>query len=331
MAGSKRGVGKLASTVLVTGGAGYVGSHACKALAAAGFMPVVYDNLSTGHAELVRWGDLEVGDLLDSGRLDEVLARHKPVAVLHFAALSIVVESVARPDLYFRNNVEGSQNLLQALARHGVGTIVFSSTAAVYGVPDQVPIREDAARKPINPYGETKAGIEDELSSSGLAWTALRYFNAAGADPDGEAGEHHTPETHLIPLVLDVALGRRQAISIFGDDYETPDGTCLRDYIHVGDLADAHVRAVNRLLNGGPSGVFNLGTGVGTSVRDIVEAAREVTGHAIPTEIAARRPGDPPVLVCSNAAAEEVLDWKPRRGIADQIADAWRWHQARFG
>lgn len=320
----------MAASVLVTGGAGYVGSHACKALAGAGFRPVVFDNLSTGHAEFVRWGDLEEGDLLDAARLDAVLERHKPVAVLHFAALSIVGESVAQPDRYHRNNVEGSRNLLRALERHGVGTLVFSSTAAVYGVPDRIPITEDAPKKPINPYGETKAAIEDELAASTLAWTALRYFNAAGADPDGEVGEHHMPETHLIPLVLDVALGRRASISMFGDDYETPDGTCLRDYIHVTDLADAHVKALRRLLNGGSSGAYNLGTGVGTSVREIIDAARTVTGHAIPTDIVERRPGDPPVLVCSNAAAEKAFGWSPRRGIAEQIGDAWRWHRTRF-
>ena len=318
-------------TVLVTGGAGYVGSHACKALAASGYVPVVYDNLSTGHADLVQWGALEVGDILDSERLDAVLEQHKPRAVLHFAALSIVGESVAKPDLYHRNNVEGSRCLIQAMARHNIGPIVFSSTAAVYGVPAAVPITEEMSKQPINPYGETKAAIEDELACSGLAWTALRYFNASGADAQGQTGEHHTPESHLIPLVLDVALGRRETISIFGDDYETPDGTCLRDYIHVTDLADAHVRALARLLDGGESGPFNLGTGIGTSVREIIETARGVTGHAIPTTMSERRVGDPPVLVCSNAAASRALGWRPTRGIETQISDAWRWHKARFG
>ncbi len=318
-------------TVLVTGGAGYVGSHACKALAASGYVPVVYDNLSTGHADLVQWGDLEVGDILDSDRLDAVFEQHNPVAVLHFAALSIVGESVVKPDLYQRNNVQGSRCLLQAMAWHGVARIVFSSTAAVYGVPMDVPITEDMPKQPINPYGETKAAIEDDLARSGLSWTALRYFNASGADEDCQTGEHHTPETHLIPLVLDVALGRRENISIFGDDYETPDGTCLRDYIHVTDLADAHVRALARLLDGGKPGPFNLGTGIGTSVREIIDTARAVTGHAIPTVTAERRAGDPPVLVCSNEAASRELGWRPSRAIETQIADAWRWHQARFG
>jgi len=321
----------VSETVLVTGGAGYVGSHACKALAAAGYRVVVYDNLSTGHRDLVRWGDLEEGDLLDAGRLDLVLERHRPAGVLHFAALSIVGESVREPERYRRNNVEGSRCLLDAMARHGVGTIVFSSTAAVYGVPDRVPITEDLPKQPINPYGETKAAIEDELAAAGLAWTALRYFNAAGADEAGEAGEHHEPETHLIPLVLDVALGRRDGIAMFGDDYDTPDGTCLRDYIHVSDLAAAHVLALERLLKGGGSGVFNLGTGTGTSVREVIDAARAITGHPIPARTEARREGDPPVLVCSNAAAETALGWTPERDITTQIADAWRWHQARFG
>jgi UDP-glucose-4-epimerase GalE len=321
----------LKETVLVTGGAGYVGSHACKAVAAAGYVPVVYDDLSTGHADLVQWGELEVGNILDAKRLDAVLDQHKPAAVLHFAALSIVGESVSKPELYHRNNVEGSRCLLQAMAHHNIASIVFSSTAAVYGTPDQVPITEDMPKQPINPYGETKAEVEDDLARSGLSWTALRYFNASGADADGQTGEHHTPETHLIPLVLDVALGRREEISIFGDDYETPDGTCLRDYIHVTDLANAHVRALARLLGGGESGPFNLGTGIGTSVNEIIEAARVVTGHAIPTVTGKRRAGDPPVLVCSNAAASQALDWRPSRGIETQIADAWRWHKARFG
>ena len=319
------------TVVLVTGGAGYVGSHACKALAAAGYRPVVYDNLGTGHRGLVRWGPLEEGDLLDADRLDAVFAAHRPSAVLHFAALSVVGDSVVQPERYHRNNVEGSLALIAAMARHGVGRIIFSSTAAVYGVPDRLPITEDAPLRPINPYGETKVAIERALADSNLAWTALRYFNAAGADPQGEAGEDHPTETHLIPIVLHVALGLRPSISIFGDDYDTPDGTCVRDYIHVSDLADAHVRALARLERGGASGAFNLGTGRGTSVQEIIDAVRRETGHPIPVTVAPRRPGDPPVLVCSNAAAQQALGWRPMRDTATQIADAWRWHRARFG
>lgn len=318
------------AVVLVTGGAGYVGSHACKALAAAGHRPVVYDSLATGHRDLVRWGPLEEGDLLDDTRLDAVFAAHRPEAVLHFAALSVVGESVREPERYRRNNVEGSETLIAAMAHHGVGRLVFSSTAAVYGVPEAVPIAEDAPLAPINPYGETKLAIERALAASGLAWTALRYFNAAGADPDGETGEHHDTETHLIPLVLDVALGRRASIAVFGDDYPTPDGTCLRDYIHVSDLAVAHVAALDRLLGGGTSGAFNLGTGTGSSVREVIAMVREVTGRPVTAEIAPRRPGDPPVLVCSNEAARDALGWRPVRDLRAQVSDAWRWHRSRF-
>ena len=319
------------AVILVTGGAGFVGSHACKALAAAGYRPVVYDNLTTGHRDLVRWGPLEQGDLLDAARLDAVLAAHRPEAVLHFAALSAVGDSVRDPERYRRNNVEGSLALIGAMERHGVRRMIFSSTAAVYGIPQRLPITEDAPLAPINPYGETKAAIERALAASELAWTALRYFNAAGADPGGEIGEHHETETHLIPIVLHVALGLRPSVAIFGDDYDTPDGTCVRDYIHVSDLAQAHVLALRRLEGGGASGPLNLGTGRGTSVQEIVDLARAVTGHAIPAEHGPRRPGDPPVLVCSNEAARAVLGWQPRHDTATQVADAWRWHRGRFG
>ncbi len=317
--------------VLVTGGAGYVGSHACKALAGAGYLPVVFDNLTTGHRDLVRWGPLEEGELLDAARLDAVFAAHRPDAVLHFAALSVVGDSVREPERYRHNNVDGSLALIAAMERHGVRRLIFSSTAAVYGVPQTIPITEDAALQPINPYGETKLAIEQALAASSLAWTALRYFNAAGADPEGEIGEHHAVESHLIPIVLDAALGRRPSISIFGTDYDTPDGTCVRDYIHVTDLADAHLRALRRLEDGGTSGVFNLGTGAGTSVREIIDLVSRVTGRDIPVEVGPRRPGDPPVLVCSNAAARQALGWQPRRDTLTQITDAWRWHEARFG
>ncbi|MEM7120450.1 MAG: UDP-glucose 4-epimerase GalE [Pseudomonadota bacterium] len=321
--------------VLVTGGAGYVGSHACKALAGAGYLPVTYDNLSTGHRDLVRWGPLEEGDILDGDRLDEVIERHGPRAVVHFAALSEVAESVRHPDRYRRNNVEGSQSVLSAMVRHRIARIVFSSTAAVYGLPASVPIPEDAPRRPINPYGETKTAIEDALVDAGrdhgVGWMALRYFNAAGADPDGEAGEHHEPESHLIPLVLDTALGRRDTISVYGTDYPTPDGSCLRDFVHVTDLAAAHVLALERLEDGGSSLAVNLGSGQGASVLEIIETARQVTGATIASVIGDRRPGDPPSLVCSPQRARRELGWSTTFDLEAQISHAWAWHRRRFG
>ena len=321
----------MSRTILVTGGAGYIGSHSCKALAQAGFLPVVFDNLSTGHRDLVRWGTFEKGDILDEVALDATMAIHRPVAVLHFAALSIVEDAVREPERYHRNNVAGSQVLLRTMARHGVDVIVFSSTAAVYGLPCALPIAEDAATHPITPYGATKLVIEGELSRSGFAWAALRYFNAAGADPESETGEHHEPETHLIPIVLDVAQGRRPAVHIFGEDYDTPDGTCVRDYVHVSDLADAHVEALESLLDGREVGILNLGAARGVSVREVITAAGRVTGRPIPIKSGPRRAGDPPILVCSATAAAAVLGWRSRRGIEIQIEDAWRWHRSRFG
>lgn len=320
----------MSQTVLVTGGAGYIGSHTCKALARAGFRPVVFDNLSTGHRDLVRWGPLEEGDILDAVALDHAMAAHRPVAVLHFAALSLVEDSIREPLRYHHQNVDGSRNLLGAMARHSIRYIVFSSTAAVYGTPHHVPIAEDASTQPISPYGATKLAIERELSRSGLAWIALRYFNAAGADPEGETGEHHEPETHLIPIVLDVARGRRLAVTVFGQDYETRDGTCVRDYVHVSDLADAHVKALKRLLSRHETGVFNLGTAHGTSVREVIEAARRVTGHLIRVQSGIRRGADPPILVCSSTKAAAILAWRARRDIHTQIENAWHWHLSRF-
>ena len=323
-------------TILVTGGAGYVGSHACKALAEAGFTPVVYDNLSRGHDWAVRFGPLEVGELSDRAKLDEVFARHQPAAVLHFAALAYVAESVAQPALYHRNNVMGSLNLLEAMVASNVAAIVFSSTCAVYGAPGNGLLTEDMPLAPVNPYGETKMMVERLLAdfsrTHGLRHAALRYFNAAGAAPEDGLGEDHDPESHLVPLVLDVALGRRSEITVFGDDYDTADGTCVRDYIHVMDLADAHVRALDHLLAGKGDLTLNLGTGTGYSVNQVIEAARRVTGEAINAVIGPRRAGDPPVLVADAARAREVLGWKPARAaLADQIGDAWRWHQKHFG
>ncbi len=323
-------------TILVTGGAGYVGSHACKALAEAGFTPVVYDNLSRGHDWAVRFGPLEVGELSDRALLDEVFARHQPAAVLHFAALAYVAESVAQPALYHRNNVMGSLNLLEAMVASNVTAIVFSSTCAVYGAPGNGLLTEDMPLAPVNPYGETKMMVERLLAdfsrTHGLRHAALRYFNAAGGAPEDGLGEDHDPESHLVPLVLDVAAGRRPEITVFGDDYDTADGTCVRDYIHVMDLADAHVRALDHLLAGKGDLTLNLGTGTGYSVNQVIETARRVTGKAINTVAGPRRAGDPPVLVADAARAREVLGWKPARAaLADQIGDAWRWHQKHFG
>lgn len=322
------------SNVLVTGGAGYVGSHACKALAAAGYRPVCYDSLIRGHRELVRWGPLEEGDLLDAARLDEVFARYRPASVMHFAAFAYVGESVSDPALYFRNNVQGSLTLLDAMRRHGVDRFVFSSTCAVYGIPEVVPIAETEKRRPINPYGTSKLMVEMMLEdfhrAFGLRYVALRYFNAAGADPDGEIGECHDPETHLIPLVLDAAAGRRPHVEIYGEDYDTPDGTCIRDYIHVTDLAAAHVLALKYLDRDGAGGAFNLGNAAGTSVREVIALAGEITGREVPVRHAPRREGDPPRLVADSSRIVRELGWRPAHSdIRDIVATAWAWHQKR--
>ena len=320
------------STILVTGGAGYVGSHACKALAAAGHTPVVYDNLSRGHREFARWGPLEVGDLGEAAKLDAVLARHRIDAVMHFAALAYVGESVEQPALYYRNNVGGTLELLEAMRRAGVGLMVFSSTCATYGVPERMPITEDLPQQPINPYGATKLMIErvlrDYEPAYGLRSVALRYFNAAGCDPDGEVGEDHEPETHLIPRVLMAADGMLPRIDVFGTDYPTPDGTCLRDYIHVTDLADGHVRALDYLQRGGASSAVNLGTGRAFSVREVIAAAERVTGRRIPVHEGPRRAGDPPVLVADATRARTLLGFAPRYSEIEPIVEtAWRWHK----
>src|SRR3954453_19995771 len=288
-------------TVLVTGGAGFVGSHTCKALARAGFRPVVYDDLSNGVREAVRWGPLEVGALEDEARLADVIARHKPVAVLHFAAFIEAGESVREPERFYQNNVAGTLALLRATRGAGIDKLVFSSTAAVYGNPEVTPIPESHPLRPVNPYGRSKLMVEqilaDVAAARGLRYAALRYFNAAGADPDGELGENHQPETHLIPLVLQAAYGQRPDITVFGTDYDTPDGTCVRDYVHVADLAEAHALALRRLLGGGESLVANLGTGRGFPVREMIDTVGRVPGRPIPVKPAGRRPGDPAVLV----------------------------------
>ncbi len=321
--------------VLVTGGAGYIGSHACKALAEAGHQPITFDNLSTGHAWAVRWGALEAGDMLDDRRLAEVFARHRPEAVMHFAALAYVGESMRDPARYQRVNVVGTLNLLDAARAAGVHRIVFSSSCATYGVPDRVPIAIDTQQTPINPYGWTKLAGErmlaEHCAAYGLGAVALRYFNAAGADPDGLIGEDHDPETHLIPIALDVAAGRRPHLDLYGDDYPTPDGTCIRDYVHVADLAEAHVRALD-FCQSGSLRVANLGVGRGYSVRQVIDAVRRVTGRAVPTRIVPRRPGDPPALVADVSAASTLPGWSARWTELDAMIDsAWRWHRRHFG
>lgn len=318
--------------ILVTGGAGFIGSHVCKTLARRGFTPVVYDNLSRGHRHAVKWGPLEVGSLADSARVRAVLAKYEPAAVMHFAAFINVGESVEKPQLYYENNVAGSAALLKTVCETKPLPFVFSSTAAVYGMPEKTPIPEDHPLKPINPYGANKLEVEGLLAEAGktrgLPWVALRYFNAAGCDPDGEIGEEHDPETHLIPLIVKAAL-KGTPINIFGTDYDTPDGTCIRDYIHVLDIADAHVKALEHLLAGKPSGAFNLANARGYSVREVIAATERVCGHAIATKVTPRRPGDPAVLIGSSERAQKTLGWKPERSSLDvQIKNAWNWFQA---
>jgi UDP-arabinose 4-epimerase len=315
---------------LVTGGAGYIGSHTCKALAQAGYDPVTYDNLVYGHDWAVQWGPLERGDIADRERLDQVIRHYQPAAVLHFAAYAYVGESVTDPGKYYRNNVAGTLTLLEAMRDHGIPHLVFSSTCATYGQPTVIPIPEDHPQSPINSYGTSKWMVEQILrdfhKAHDLQSVSLRYFNAAGADPHTEIGEAHDPETHLIPLVLDAALGTRSHITVFGEDYDTPDGTCIRDYIHVSDLADAHVLALRYLIQGGRSTALNLGNGQGFSVKDVIEMAKAITQRSIPTQMGARRPGDPSRLIGDATRAMQVLGWQPQLANLDQIIEtAWRW------
>ena len=319
-------------TVLVTGGAGYIGSHACKALAAVGYRPVTYDNLSRGHRRAVKWGPFEEGDITDRDRLLAVMAAHRPTAVMHFAALAYVGESVDQPRLYYHNNVVGSLTLASAAIDAGIRAMVFSSTCATYGPVERLPITEEAAQRPINPYGHSKLMVETILRdldhAHGLRSVMLRYFNAAGADPDGEIGEDHDPEPHLIPLVLDAAAGRHPALTVFGDDYPTADGTCVRDYIHVSDLAEAHVRALGYLERGGATVALNLGTGEGYSVAQVIAAVRAVTGREVPVVMGPRRAGDAPEMVAGGERAHTVLGWQPRRPALETIiTDAWNWRK----
>jgi len=320
--------------ILVTGGAGYIGSHVVKALHEQGHEVTVYDNLSTGHRDAVIAGKLIVGDLADTRLLHEVIAQYNPDAVMHFAAFIEVGESVRQPLKYYLNNTANAANLLNVLTAHRVTMFIFSSTAAVYGSPRSNPIPEHEPLAPINPYGRSKVFVEHILSdletSSRLRSVSLRYFNAAGADPTGKIGERHDPETHLIPLVLQAAKGQRKNIGIFGTDYDTPDGTCIRDYIHVDDLADAHVLALNHLANGGTSEIFNCGYGHGFSVREVVSMARKVTGIDLPVVEAGRRPGDPPILVADSAKIRKQLQWAPRFDDLEYIIrTAWEWERKR--
>lgn len=318
--------------VLVTGGAGYIGSHACKALKAAGHTPVTFDNLDTGWQDAVKFGPFEQGDLLDRARLDEVFATYQPIAVMHFAALSQVGESMSEPGLYWRNNVMGSLNLIEAAVAANCLDFVFSSTCATYGDQDNVVLDENSEQHPINAYGASKRAIEDILRdfevAHGLRHVIFRYFNVAGADPEAEVGEFHQPETHLVPLMLDAIDGKRDALTIFGTDYDTPDGTCIRDYVHVCDLVDAHVLGLKWLSEGKGSRVFNLGTGDGFSVREVIDHSRAVTNREVPFNEGARRAGDCTKLVSGSARAVQELGWNPHRSTLKQmIADAWKWHQ----
>ncbi|MBY5626341.1 UDP-glucose 4-epimerase GalE [Rhizobium leguminosarum] len=317
-------------TVLVVGGAGYIGSHTCLDLANKGYRPVVFDNFSNGHREFVRWGPAEEGDIRDRARLDEVLAKHKPAAILHFAALIEVGESVKDPVSFYENNVIGTLTLLSAAQAAGINAFVFSSTCATYGLPQSVPLDETHRQVPINPYGRTKYIVEQALADydqyRSLRSVVLRYFNAAGADFEGRIGEWHQPETHAIPLAIDAALGRRQGFKVFGSDYETRDGTCVRDYIHVLDLADAHVRAVEYLLKGGDSVALNLGTGTGTTVKELLGAIEDVSNRPFPVEYIGRREGDSHTLVANNDKARDVLGWVPQYDLSQIIRSAWYWH-----
>ena len=316
--------------VLVTGGAGYIGSHTAKALAASGFIPVTYDNLTHGHRWAVQWGPFVEGDIRDRAKLTDIIRRYNVAAVMHFAAFACVGESMARPEVYFDNNVTGSLTLLDAVLESGVRHVIFSSSCATYGTPDQLPIAENTPQFPLNPYGESKLVIERALhwyaAAHPLTWVALRYFNAAGADHEGALGEVHSPETHLIPLAFDAVLGGR-AIAIYGNDYPTFDGTCIRDYIHVSDLADAHTSALQYLLKGGRSAAMNLGTGTGYTVRQVIHAVEEITARNVPHRITKRRPGDPPVLIANAQLAEQVLGWRPKCSALENIvSSAWDWH-----
>ena len=321
-------------SVLVTGGAGYIGSHACKALSESGYVPIALDNLITGSRESVKYGPLEVVDLLDKNKIGEVFEKYLPSAVMHFAALSQVGESVQLPEKYWENNVIGSLNLIQAAISHNCKNFVFSSTCATYGDQDNVLLDENCPQSPVNAYGASKLAVEQMLAnfslSAGIKYVAFRYFNVAGAAENAEIGEAHDPETHLIPLVLEAIDGKRDALRIFGTDYDTPDGTCIRDFVHVCDLVDAHILGLDWLLRGEENRVFNLGTGHGFSVRQVIDAAEEVTGLKVPVVEDARRSGDCQKLVSGSSRAASELGWRPTRStLYKMIGDAWNWHRHR--
>ena len=316
--------------ILVTGGAGYIGSQTNKALNLAGYDTVVVDNLSKGYESFVKWGNFENCDL-GSKDLREVFQKYDIDGVIHFAAFSSVAESVKMPQMYFKNNYKNTLNLLQIMREFGVNKFILSSTAAVYGNPEKVPITENQALKPINPYGHSKfiteKALEREAEKGDFNYVSLRYFNAAGADFDGELGELHDPETHLIPLVLDAAIGKRESVSIYGDDYDTPDGTCIRDYIHVTDLADAHIKAYEYLCEGNESDIFNLGNGKGYSVREVIEMCKKVTGCDFEVKVDKRREGDPDVLIADSTKIKEKLGWNPQYNLEEIVESAWMWHE----
>lgn len=321
-----------AQKILVVGGAGYIGAHMCKRLAQKGFHPVVLDNLARGHREALKWGTFIEGSLADSRLLRTVFETHRIAAVMHFAAFCYVGESVQFPEMYYQNNVAHTIQLLKSMLEAEVNHFIFSSSCATYGEPIEVPITEDHPQNPINPYGRSKLMIEQVLTdlrqAHGFESISLRYFNAAGADPDGELGEDHNPETHLIPLILQAALGLNDGVHIFGNDYPTADGTCIRDYIHVNDLAQAHLLALERLLKGLPGGAYNLGNGDGYSVREVIETARSITAKPIVARVTPRRPGDPAVLVGSSAKVQQEWGWQPSfPDLRSIIATAWKWHQ----
>ena len=320
-------------SILVTGGAGYIGSHAAKALAGANFRPVVLDDLSRGHRHAVKWGPFISANIADSSRVRRIIEKYDIKAVLHFAASAYVGESMSAPRAYFSNNVRNTLNFLEAIADSGINQIVFSSTCATYGMPGGPTVSEEHPQRPVNPYGESKLFIERVLhwyaQAYGLRWVILRYFNAAGADPEGEIGEQHAPETHLIPRVIQAALGVLSEIEIFGTDYDTPDGTAVRDYVHVSDLADAHVLALQYLLGGGPNCALNLGTGRGHSVREVIDAVEKLSGRKVRVRIRPRRGGDPPVLVARRSRAMELLHWSPRHSSLETIVrTALRWQES---